>query len=204
MEQKAPGFVLSLIPIFLALVLINILKVNVVYGLFIACVCCLVLYWKSYSKIIDTLNSGIMDGILPLVLVAMVVGIGKTVTATPAFVLIKDWLVSLQLGGLMKVFAITNVFAAITGSSSGSMTMTLEMFSKDFLATGLDPGMIHRIITASSAALDTLPWCSVIVLILSLAGLTYKQAYKQVFVVSVIMPLISVLAMIAFAHMFLL
>jgi H+/gluconate symporter-like permease len=164
----------------------------------------MVLFWKSFPKKIDTLNSGIMDGILPLVYVAMVVGIGKTVTATPAFVLIRDWLINLQLGGLMKVFAITNIFAAVTGSSSGSMTMSLEMFGKDYLATGIDPSMIHRIITTSSAALDTLPWCSVIVLVLSLASLTYKQAYKQVFVVSVIFPLVCALAMIGFAHAFLL
>jgi H+/gluconate symporter-like permease len=204
MEQKAPGFILAILPIILALVLINILKINVVYGLFIACVSCIVLFWRSFHKKIDTLNSGIMDGILPLVYVAMVVGIGKTVTATPAFVLIRDWLMNLQLGGLMKVFAITNIFAAVTGSSSGSMTMSLEMFSKDYLAMGVDPSMIHRIITTSSAALDTLPWCSVIVLVLSLASLSYKQAYKQVFVVSVIFPLICALAMIAFAHAFLL
>lgn len=203
MEEKAPGFVLSLFPIILALVLINILKVDVVYGLFIACVSCLVLYWKSYSKIINTLNSGVMDGILPLVLVAMVVGIGKTVTTTPAFAIIRDWLMNLQFGGLLKVFTITNIFAAITGSSSGSMTMTLEMFGKDFLATGIEPSMIHRIITTSSAALDTLPWCSVIVLLLSLTSLTYKQAYKQVFVVTVVFPLVCALAMIAFAHAFL-
>lgn len=193
LDKTAPGVWLSLVPIILALVSINIFKVDVVLGLTFASLACILLFYKSFDRLLDTINQGATNGIMPLILVAIVVGVAKVVAITPAFALFKDWLIALNISGLLKILVVTNAISAITGSATGSMTMTLEMFGKDFLAMGYNPETIHRLIAVSASALDTLPWNSFIVLLFTLSGVTYSNGYKQVFIISVILPLLAAL-----------
>lgn len=195
-EKTAPNLLLSIIPIVTALTLINIVKMDVVSGLTIASLACIILFYKSFDNLLDTVNLGATNGVMPLILVAVVVGVAKTVAITPAFEMFKVWLMALPVSGLFKIFVITNSISAITGSASGSMTMTLEMFGSDFLSMNLNPGTIHRLMTVSSVALDTLPWNSFIVLLFTLSGVSYSKGYKQVFVISVVLPLLAALSIV--------
>ena len=85
------------------------------------------------------------------------------------------------------------IMALICGSASGAIAMTLEMFSNAWIAAGLDPEWIHRVVVTASGGFDTVPWNSFVVLILSMGKLNHKQAYMPVFWVSLVAPILVAL-----------
>ena len=201
-EGKIPPAWMSLIPLAVALICINILKLQIVYGLLIACVVCLVLFWKYYDNVKKTLNDGVSSGVGPVIMVCMVVGIARVVANTPAFEGFKEWLINLPFNGLFKVFAVTNAVAFMTGSGTAAISTTLDLFGKDFLAMGYTPEVIHRIVAMSSEGFDSMPWNNFIVLVLTMAGLSYSKSYKHVFICSVLMTMAATLIVIAGISLF--
>lgn len=188
---------MSLIPLAVALICINLIKLSIVYGLAIACVVCIVLFWKYYESVKTTLNNGVASGVNPVIMVCMVVGVAKVVAATPAFTSFQQWLLNLPLNGLFKVFAVTNCVAFMTGSGTAAISTTLELFGKDFLAMGFSPEVIHRIVAMSSEGFDSMPWNNFIVLVLTMGGLSYSKSYKHVFICSVVLTMLATLLVIA-------
>lgn len=192
-ESNLPCFTVSLIPIIVALVLINVVKIDMVYGLIIACSTCMVLFYKKFDNIIKTFNTGLSNGIMPTILVAATVGVARVVTATPAFVEFKDWLIDVPVSGIMKLFLVSNSVAFITGSATGSISTTLDIFGEYFLNAGFDPGVIHRMVIASAVGFDSMPWNSFVVLLMAMSGLSYKTSYKHIFVTSVVFTILTAL-----------
>lgn len=196
-EGKIPPAWMALLPLVIALVCINILKLNIVYGLLIACVACIALFWKYYDNVKKTLNDGVSSGIGPVIMVCMVVGIARVVANTPAFATFQEWLLKLPVNGLFKVFTVTNAVAFMTGSGTAAISTTLELFGKDFLAMGFTPDVIHRVVAMSSEGFDSMPWNNFIVLVLTMAGLSYSRSYKHVFICSVLFTMLATLIVIA-------
>ena len=204
LDSRAPNVIVSLIPIAVALILINVFKMNIVIGMLLASASGIILFWKSLggSKFWSTINTGIANGIAPVIYVSVVVGVARTVAAVPFFDVMKDFLLNLQTNGLIKVLATTSVLSAMTGSSSGSMTMILDLFSQDFLSWGYAPGLLHRLISVAALGFDSLPWNSVVVVFFTLSGVSYAKGYKHVFAYTVIMPLICAFLIIAISPIF--
>lgn len=189
--SELPGFVISILPIIIALVSINIVKIDIIYGLILACLSCIILFWKKYDNLLETLNSGIANGVMPTVLVGVVVGVAKVVASTSSFDIFKTWLLDIPISGFMKLFVVTNSVAFITGSGTGAISTTLEIFGKHFIDLGFNPEFIHKIILISSAGFDSMPWNSFIVLLIAMSGVTYKSSYKHIFITSVVFTIIT-------------
>ena len=190
LEKIAPNALLSIAPIVTALVLINVLKMDIVIGLIIASIVGMVLFNNAMKDKFKTINAGIVNGIMPLIYVSVIVGVARTVQAAPFFEVMKDFMLNANIPGLLKVISVTSVFSAMTGSSSGSMTMILELFGQTFLDWGYHPELLHRLISTASLGFDSLPWNSVVVVFFSLSGVSYAKGYKHVFVTTVVMSLI--------------
>ena len=196
-EGRIPHAGLAVLPMVVALVCINVLKLNIVYGLLLACVACLLLFWKYYDNVKNTLNNGVLSGVNPVIMVCMVVGVARVVANTPAFAVFQQWLLELPVSGLFKVFVVTNAVAFMTGSGTAAISTTLELFAQDFLAMGYSPEVIHRIVAMSSEGFDSMPWNNFIVLVLTMAGLSYSRSYKHVFICSVVLTMAATLIVIA-------
>ena len=191
LEGRAPGFWVSLIPMVVAFVLINGVKVELLYGLGAGCVLSVLMFWKSLgglTGIRDVVSEGFNNGIFP-----SVVGVGKVISATDVFALIQGNIINLPLPGLLKVAAITTIIAGITGSASGGLTIALELFGETFMSWGYTPEIIHRVASIACGGLDTLPWNGTVVMLFALSGVSYKKGYKHVAVETVILPLLSLI-----------
>lgn len=193
---KVPPAWLSLVPLVIALACINLLKMNIVYGLLIACVACIVFFWKYFANVKKSLNDGVVSGLSPVIMVCMVVGIAKVVAATPTFANFQNWLLNLPFNGLFKVFAVTNCVAFMTGSGTAAISTTLELFGQNFLDMGFSPEVIHRIVAMSSEGFDSMPWNNFIVLVMTMAGLSYTKSYKHTFFCSVLFTMLATLLVI--------
>ena len=95
-----------------------------------------------------------------------------------------------------------SVIAAITGSAAGGLQIFMSTFAEEYMARGVDPGELHRLVAMASGGFDSLPHCGAIVATLTITGLTYKEAYKDIFVVTVIIPIIATLSAFALNLLF--
>jgi len=94
----------------------------------------------------------------------------------------------------------TTVIAGICGSASGGLGVAAPLLGPSYLALGIPAAAIHRVMSISSAALDSLPHNGYIVTVTNgLCNETHKDAYGLVFWLTVITPLIgSIVAVILF------
>lgn len=195
-NENAPNMVSAILPILAGVLLINFAKLPPIYGLGISVALCIVLFWRSIprEKMVPTLNEGFANGVMPLIMVTAVAGIAQVVAQTSAFETVRQQLLtfssSSKIATGLSVVGITNIMALICGSASGAIAMTLEMFSKAWMAAGLDPEWIHRVVVTASGGFDTVPWNSFVVLILTMGKLDHKRAYMPIFWVSLVAPIL--------------
>ncbi|HYE06506.1 MAG TPA: GntP family permease, partial [Planctomycetota bacterium] len=82
--------------------------------------------------------------------------------------------------------------AGITGSASGGLGIALEALGPTYLQraleAGISPDLLHRIASLSCGGLDTLPHNGAVITLLAICGLTHRQSYLDVGVVTVLVP----------------
>src|SRR5258706_1829074 len=74
----------------------------------------------------ESMDAGANASVLPAFSVASLVGFGAVVAMLPAFSTVRDWVLSIGGGPLVSLAMATNVLAALTGSASGGMTISLH------------------------------------------------------------------------------
>lgn len=130
---------------------------------------------------------------MPLVNTAVVVGFGGVVAQTAGFASFSQLVVNAPLPPLISLFLSVNVISGIVGSASGGLRIFMETLAPSYLAMGIEPEVLHRVATLSSGGLDSLPHCGAVIATFTIMGLTHRQAYWEVFIISVLIPLITTL-----------
>ncbi len=152
--------------------------------------------WLSVSTVV---SRGAQDAIMPLINTAVVVGFGGVVAQTAGFASFSKLVLDAPLPPLVSLFFSVNVVAGIVGSASGGLRIFMETLAPSYLEMGIKPEVLHRVATVAAGGLDTLPHCGAVIATFTIMGLTHRQAYRDVFVVSVLIPLIATLVMLAVA-----
>ncbi|MDQ5985142.1 MAG: hypothetical protein CSYNP_00846 [Syntrophus sp. SKADARSKE-3] len=195
-----PNVWLSLIPPVVVLVLLNsplpYIKKDVVLALTGGVLASIVLFWKYYANIIDTLTKGAINTVIPIVNTCADVGYGMAVSATAGFKVVSAWLLTLPMHPIISLAAATATMAAITGSASGGLGIILETMVPKYVALGLNPEMIHRVVSMSSGSFDAMPHNGAVITFLAISGLFHYNAYKHIFWCHVMATLLSLLVTI--------
>jgi H+/gluconate symporter-like permease len=178
--ENLPNVWLSLVPMVVVVVLLNVLKLDAVWALSGGVAACIVLFWTKYSNMLDTINKGAVNTVIPVVNTCADVGYGMAVAATAGFKIITAWMLTLPLHPIISLAVATNAMAGITGSASGGLGIILETLAPKYVALGLNPELIHRIATMSAGCFDALPHNGVIITFLAVTGLTHVNAYKHI------------------------
>ncbi|MDF6888986.1 GntP family permease, partial [Escherichia coli] len=119
------------------------------------------------------------------------VGFGAVVGSVAGFKSISNMLLSIPGTPLISLSLATQLLCGITGSASGGLGIAMELFAKQFLALGLAPEVIHRIASLATAGLDVMPHNGAVITALAVVGLTHKQAYKPIFMLAVVTPILT-------------
>lgn len=179
----------------------------IICSLTIACLLLLVMTWQRLSHLTGTLNDGGNASVLPIFNTASLVGFGAVIATLPAFDLIKTAVD--QIGGanpLVGLALSVNVLAGVTGSASGGMSIALQTLGGDYLAmaqeAGISPELLHRVTTVATGGLDSLPHNGAVVTLLAICGLTHKEAYKDIFMVAVVFPILALILLIILGTFF--
>ncbi|MDC7291023.1 GntP family permease [Blautia schinkii] len=195
--------VLSFLPLITVVVVLNVFEMDATIalaaGIIVNMICGI--NQVKLRKLLDTVNEGAISS-LPISLVtASVVGFGSVVKMTDSFNSLADSVFGLPVSPLLIVMIAVNILAGICGSASGGMSIALSVLGDRIIAlsesTGIPLTVFHRITSLSSGGLDTLPPGAVA--LLNYCGCSFKESYIDIFVTSVITPILVSLIAIALA-----
>jgi len=161
-------------------------------ALTIATLTAILLFPALRRNTVAMLGQGADDSIMPLLNTAAVIGFGGVVTQTAGFGQFVNWVLSVDMPPLLSIFASVSVVSGIVGSSSGGLQIFMQTLAPKYLDMGVEPEVLHRIATIAAGGLDSLPHCGAVIAMLMIMGLNHKQAYKDIFVVTVLIPVIAV------------
>lgn len=172
----------------------------VVIGLSVAVVFILIFMRKYVFKANKTVFDGAVGGLLPIFNTASEVGYGGVIMSLTAFTTLKLAIVALAIPSIFKVAISTTLLAGVVGSASGGTAIGLEVLSQEFLAMGINPQALHRIMIMAAGGLDSLPHCGAVITLLSVCHLNHKESYFDIAAMTVVTPLIAV-AVVSLFHL---
>src|SRR5215472_11574443 len=105
----------------------------VVTALACAIVIALLINYRRFPTIRETIDAGANASVLPAMSVASLVGFGAVVAAVPAFAVVREAVLGIGGGPLASLAVATNVLAALTGSASGGLTIALDALARTYL-----------------------------------------------------------------------
>ncbi|MBU7593926.1 GntP family permease [Metabacillus halosaccharovorans] len=155
-------------------------------------------YFKSFWSAV---SEGTLGALIALGNTAAVVGFGGVAKAVPAFEVAVNAMTSIPGSPLIGGAIAVSVIAGMTGSASGGQAIALPLISPHYMDMGVNPEALHRVVSISSGALDSLPHNGyVVTTIRGICGESHKDAYNPVGALTVIVPLLGViLAIILFS-----
>jgi H+/gluconate symporter-like permease len=163
---------------------------------------------KVRGKLPLLINAGAAGSLLAVMNTASEVGFGNVIKALPGFSVIANGLMGINKSGgpLLSEAVTVNMLSGITGSASGGMSIALDTFANDYLKwaqeTGISPELLHRVAAMSSGGMDTLPHNGAVITLLAITGLTHRQSYKDIFVITLIktMTVFLLIALTSILH----
>ena len=119
-------------------------------------------------------------------------GFGAVIAALPGFLLVADALAAIPDPLVNEAITVT-ALAGITGSASGGMGIALAAMADTFIANAQGAGIplevFHRVAAMASGGMDTLPHNGAVITLLAVTGLTHRQAYKDIFAITIVKTL---------------
>ncbi|PGT91144.1 GntP family permease [Bacillus sp. AFS040349] len=155
-------------------------------------------YFKSFW---NAVSEGTLGALLALGNTAAVVGFGGVAKAVPAFEVAVNAMTSIPGSPLIGGAIAVSVIAGMTGSASGGQAIALPLLAPHYMDMGVNPEALHRVVSISSGALDSLPHNGyVVTTVRAICGESHQDAYNPVGALTVIVPLLGVvLAIILFS-----
>lgn len=151
------------------------------------------------------INAGAIGSLLAIMNVASEVGYGNVISALPGFKTVASAVTEMAAGGspLVSMAVTINILCGITGSASGGVSIALDLFGKQWIelaaAAGITPDVLHRMAAIASGGLDTGPHNGAIITLLAVCGMTHRQSYPDIFVMTILKTVMVVLALAFYA-----
>lgn len=180
---------------------------SIICALVLACLSIIIMNWKMFVDIKDSIQQGVSSSFLPIFNTASEVGYGSVIASLAGFIILRDFLIGIAPSNpLISEAIVINVLAGITGSASGGLSIALNTMGETYKNLAIDHGIsleiMHKVASMASGALDSLPHNGAVITIIALCGLTHKQSYYDMFIVAVVIPLIALAGVITLGTMF--
>ncbi|MCC2605955.1 GntP family permease [Planctobacterium marinum] len=198
-HQDLPNFWLSLLPLFVVLTLSfmfhkSLQQLALIVALGGGVLTLVLIHHKRFKDISAAVNQGTIGALLAIGNTAAVVGFGSVAKVTPAFESAVAVMTSLPGNELLGAAVAVSVIAGLTGSASGGQAIAMPLLGPHYLEQGVNPEQLHRIVSISSGAIDTLPHNGYIVTtIRAICHETHQQAYWPVAALTVVIPMVGLM-----------
>lgn len=151
-----------------------------------------VINFKHFHKPQTAIHEATTGALVAIGNTAAVVGFGSIAKITPAFDAAVTAMTNLPGNELVGAAVAVSVIAGLTGSASGGQAIALPEVGPHYMAAGVNPEQLHRIVSISSGALDSLPHNGyVVTTIRAICNEKHSAAYWAVAAVTVVVPLMG-------------
>ena len=146
--------------------------------------------WKPVmTSFAEGSKSAVGGALLAAMNTASEYGFGAVIAALPGFLVVANALAAIPNPLVNQAITVT-ALAGITGSASGGMSIALAAMADTFIANanaaGIPMEVLHRVAAMASGGMDTLPHNGAVITLLAVTGLTHRQAYKDIFAITLI------------------
>ncbi len=150
----------------------------------------LLLAWKQVSERFAQGSQAAVGGaLLASMNTASEYGFGAVIASLPGFLVVADALRAIPNPLINEAVTVT-ALAGITGSASGGMSIALAAMAETFVqnanAAGIPMEVLHRVAAMASGGMDTLPHNGAVITLLAVTGLTHRQSYKDIFMLTLV------------------
>lgn len=164
------------------------------------------LNFRRLPSLRQSVDAGANSSVLPVLTVGSLVGFGAVVAAQPAFVGVRDAVLSIQGGPLISLTIALNLLAGLTGSASGGMVIALDALGETYLRLAkehsINPELMHRVSTLGSGTLDSLPHNGTVLTVLQVSKLTHGESYFDMIMTVIVGPILALIALITLGTLF--
>lgn len=178
---------------------------SVIIALVIAIIFMIVFNFKTLKNIKGNLHQAANNSLAPLVNSCAVVGFGAVVKGLAIFGILQAFILNISTSPFVSELLSVNLLCGLTASASGGLGATLEALAPTYLKMGATMGIpaavLHRIASVSAGGLDSLPHNGATVTTLSLCGMTHKESYLDMFMTSVVIPIVAAIAIVILASL---
>ena len=144
------------------------------------------------EKLAEGTKSAVGGSLLAAMNTASEYGFGAVIASLPGFLVLADALKGIPNPLVNEAVTVT-LLAGITGSASGGMSIALAAMSDTFItaanAANIPLEVMHRVASMASGGMDTLPHNGAVITLLAVTGLTHREAYKDIFGITIIKTL---------------
>ncbi len=198
----------GLVPLVVVFITLNILKWNIVVALITGIIVCCLFHPDKLKRVPQTITEGAKGSVTAIMNTACAVGFGSVIRIVPGFALLTALLISQHASPMSLLFSealSTSVLSGATGSASGGLSIALAAFADQYLSVaqtlGISPEILHRMASIAAGSLDKLPHNGAVITLLAVSHCTHKDSYKDIFVVSVVIPMIALVVLLLFLGM---
>lgn len=180
---------------------------STILSLVLAILLTIVLHFRSIELLKRSLAVGATSSLLPVFNTACEYGYGNTIKSLAGFAMVQKYVTGIAPGNPLISEAIAvNALAAMTGSASGGLSIALNALGETYyergIAAGINPELLHRIASMSCGGLDSLPHNGAVITLLLICGVTHRQGYKDIAMVSVLCPLVATITVLTLGTAF--
>ena len=206
-DRKLPNLGLSLLPL-VALIAIIIIGsamgvANIVYvGMVAAIVLSIICFWVNLGSVIavrDALGNGAKNALGPALFTSAAVGVGTVAAASVGFTVIYEAIFNMPGGSYVSAATMAAALGGIMGSGSGAVGIIAGNFLEPYLATGVDPAAMAKIIATAATIGGALPNSGAMFGMMAAMGLNHGNSYKHIAAISIGAGLCALIVMIIMA-----
>ncbi|MBV6286149.1 GntP family permease [Pseudomonas aegrilactucae] len=144
------------------------------------------------TRLAEGSKSAVNGALLAAMNTASEYGFGAVIASLPGFLILADALRNIPDPLVNEAITVT-LLAGITGSASGGMSIALAAMADSFItaahAANIPLEVLHRVAAMASGGMDTLPHNGAVITLLAVTGLTHREAYKDIFGITIIKTL---------------
>lgn len=202
-ERDYPHPITGIIPLIVVLLLSFFLHEAIAqYALIVALaggvLTLMLINFRHFHDLPKAINLGTTGALVAIGNTAAVVGFGSIAKNTEAFMATVDMMTQIPGNQLIGAAIAVSVTAGLTGSASGGQAIVLPLVGPHYLDQGVEPEQLHRIVSISSGALDSLPHNGyVVTTIRAICHETHQAAYGPVAALTVVTPVMGLIVAIA-------
>ena len=203
-SENLPHPIIALIPIAAIIICFNVVKLPVETSVTVGIILAVVLMFRRVADVshwIEVFNKGAADSGTAILNTAIVVGFGGVVEQTEGFTYLINNLQNLSISPLVFVAVTIAICAGVCGSASGGMGVAFAALTDTYKSMGVSLEAVHRIGAIAAGTLDTLPHQGAQITLLGICKLTHKEAYFDIAVTQILIPILTLFIFIPLVSM---